>query len=405
MAEDEDADDDARPVGPPLPPDDRLWRHPSELRAQGAAASVAPAPARSATPRGPAASWPLLAATAAGGAALAVGVVMLTGAMPRRVVERPVIEKVAVTPMVSTPMLAERSLGAVVEQLGPALVRLEVERADGSTSVSSGLVFRDDGAVLTSWEAVSGARVVEAVLADGRRLEGDLLGADPLTDVAVLDVDAEHLPVAALGTGTELSVGGVAVTLGAPDAGAAGPTAAAGMITALDRWLQLDSGVTLHGLIQTDGEPAPHLAGGPLVDANGAVIGITTRRASGEDEATFAVPVALAHEVADRILTQGHMVHAWLGVEGTDLSVAQQRSLALAGGAVVHRVVDGSPAAAAGLQPGDVITDLGDHEVRSISGLIVALRTCDPGDPVPIGYLRGPARHRATVVIGERPTG
>jgi len=398
MPADDDADDDGRPSGPPLPPDDRLWRHPSELAAAPAPGLTRGETASGRRPR----AWPLAMAAALGGAAVATGALAATGALTGDVVERHVIEKVAVTPVVSSPMgPSAPEMTALIDQMAPSVVRLRVDR-DGTTTDASGVVFRDDGVLLTGARVVDGATAIEVLLADGRRFDGRLVGADPLTDVAVVDIDATQLPVAVLATSRPLEVGEATVAVGAPSAPGAEPLAASGMVTGLDRSLRTDDGSTLHGLIELHNHARGELAGGPLVDAAGAVVGITTAPA-GDEGVGHAVPVELARRVAAQLLAHGHAVHGWLGIEGADLPAEDRTALGLAGGALVEGVVTGSPAEQAGLATGDVITDIDGAEVRSIAALIVALRRCDPGDELVVGYRRQAAAHATTVVVGERP--
>ncbi len=401
MAFEDDAEDDVVGGGAPLPPDDRLWRHPSELREHGLGGrAVVPA----APPVHRLLSWPAALAAGVTGAALAVGVIAVTGALSPRVVERSVVEKVAVSPVVSSPVVrGERGVVAVAERLRPAIVRLDVERADGSAT-GSGVIFRDDGLVLTSAHVVLDTTAISVVLTDGRRLDGRLVGIDVATDVAVLDLEGDGFPVAVLGTSEGLEVGSPTIAIGSPLGLAGGPSVTTGVISALDRRVDAPGGEPLHGMIQTDAPIAPGSSGGALVDANGAVIGITTAVASDAGgRFGFATPIDLAHRVARQLLETGRMKHGWLGVEGTDLGADVAREIGVEGAALVRAIADGSPAADAGLQPGDAITEVDGEPVTSISALVVALRAHDPGDDVLLGYWRAGRHDEALVTLADRP--
>jgi S1-C subfamily serine protease len=401
MPLDDDADDDVGGTGPPLPPDDRLWRHPSELRDHGPGGAdverLVDDPRRAMT-------WATALVAGLAGAALAVGVIAVTGTLSPRIVERQVVEKVAVTPVVSSPMVrGERGVVAVAERLSPAIVRLDVD-GDGGSATGSGVLFRDDGLVLTSAHVVAGTTAISVVLTDGRRLHGQLVGADAATDIAVVDVEGDGFPVAVLGTSEGLEVGAPTIAIGSPLGLAGGPSVTTGVISAVGRRVEAASGETLHGMIQTDAPIAPGSSGGALVDANGAVIGITTAVASEPGgRFGFATPIDLAHRVADQLLRTGHMVHGWLGVEGADLSTDMAEALGVEGGAVVRSVAPGSPAEAAGLAADDVITEVDGEPIGSISELVVELRDRDPGDDVVVGYWHGGEHAETTATLVERP--
>ncbi|MEX2292351.1 MAG: trypsin-like peptidase domain-containing protein [Acidimicrobiales bacterium] len=401
MTLDDDADDDVGEGGPPLPPEDRLWRHPSELRRHGIAGGAI-APPRDRSPRPTAVTVALIAGLA--GAALTTGVISVTGSLSPRVIERQVVEKVAVTPVVSSPMLrGERGVVGVAERLSPAIVRLDVEIPGGSAT-GSGVLFRDDGLLLTSAHVVADASAISVLFADGRRLNGQLIGFDLPTDVALVDVDGTGFAVAVLGTAEHLEVGAPTIAIGSPLGLDGGPSVTTGVISALDRQVDTVEGEPLHGMIQTDAPVAPGSSGGALVDASGAVIGIMTAVA---DEPGgrfgFATPIDLAHRVADQLLGNGETAHGWLGVEGTDLTTSEATALSVVGGARVRRIVPDSPAATAGLAIDDVITEVDEAPIRSISNLIVQLRVHDPADEVSIGYWRAGKHHTITVRLTRRP--
>lgn len=338
------------------------------------------------------------------GAALSSGVIAVTGSLSPRVVERQVVEKVAVTPVVSSPMVrGERGVVAVAERLSPAIVRLDVDSGNGR-AVGSGVIFRDDGMVLTSAHVVRGASAISAVLTDGRRLEAALVGLDEVTDLAVVDIDGLGFPVGVLGTALGLEVGSPTIAIGSPVGLDGGPSVTTGVVSAVDRRVDAPDGEPLHGMIQTDAPIAAGSSGGALVDASGAVIGIITAVA---DEASgrfgFATPIDLAHRVAQQLVATGRMVHGWLGVEGSDLSALQADALDISGGAIVRRVDPDGPAAAAGLAPDDVITEISGKPVASISRLVVLLRDHNPGDAVVVGYWRDGRHAETTVTLAPRP--
>ncbi len=400
MAMDDDADDDGAASGPPLPPDDRLWRHPSELTTWGPGTIAASAP-RATEVIGQRVVWPIAVAASLVGAAVCGGALAVTGALSSGRTEA-VVEKVAVTPIVSTPMLDdERSVAALAEKLGPAVVHLMVS-GEAGTAPASGVVVRDDGLVFTSAHEVAGATSITVVLADGRRLDGELVGADLPTDVAVVAIDADHLTVAVLGSSADLAVGSPAMALGWPSDGGDQPSVTTGVVSAVEHRLDVN-GESLHGLIETDAPIESAWSGGPLVDASGAVIGITTDLA-GEDAAFgFATPIDLVRRVAAELIESGHVARGWLGIAGADLTMAEAEQLGMSGGVTVRSVMGGSPAERGGLVAGDVITEVGDHAVTSSSGLVVAMRHHKPGDEVAVVYWRDGQRREATVTIGQQP--
>jgi S1-C subfamily serine protease len=401
MSLDDDDGDELGPPRPPLPPDDRLWRHPSELQLLGGAGAATGAGEREArtTP------WAVVLVAGLSGAVLAAGILAVTGTISPRVVERQVVEKVAVTPVVSSPMLQGDPGGVegVARRLSPAIVRLDVER-DGETATGSGVVFRDDGMVLTSAHVVDGSGPIRVQLADGRRLEGHLVGLDRLTDVAVVDVDADDLPVAVLGTAEGLAVGAPAVAIGSPLGLRGGPSVTTGVISAVGRTIDPGDGEALHGMLQTDAPIAAGSSGGALVDATGAVVGIVTAVASEPSgRFGFATPIDLAHRVAVQLIEEGRARHGWLGIEGSDLSPEEAGALGVANGAVLRRVADDGPAEEAGLTDDDVITHVDGEEVPSMPALVVEMRERDRGDEVTVVYWRDGRREETKVVVGERP--
>lgn len=401
MPLDEDPDDELSGFGPPLPPEDRLWRHPSEL-------SQAPLPG----PRPPAPAHPSLRPTwlvagAAGmvGALLSLGILAATGTIGRtRIVEHDVVEKVATLPA-SLQGGASTGVADIAERIKPSICRLDVTTAKGGTT-GSGVLFRDDGYLLTNAHVVASSTKVRVVLADGRVFDGAVVGTDDMTDLAVLRIQAtEKLPVAVLGSALRLRVGEPAIAVGSPLGLPGGPSVTEGVISAIGRQVTNPSGPTLHDMIQTDAPIAPGSSGGALADARGALIGITTSVAvsdAGSEGFGFAVPIDIAHTVAEEIIATGKAHHVWLGVEGGDLDMATAERLGVSGGATVQRVLGDSPAALAGIRTGDVIVAVAGQPVTSMSGLVVALRTRRAGDDVRLTVLRDGRQRTVTVTLGER---
>ena len=396
MSDDDDGDDDVAGRVPPLHPDDRLWRHPSEVSAFGhgrgspPVATLAPVAAR-----GPV--WPIALVAGFVGAALCGGVLALTGNLS---VDDGAVERVRVTPLLQGPGLNdEETLDAITARVGRSVVRLEVTTPAGDTN-ACGVIIRDDGIVVTSAHELADASSIVVVLADGRRVEGDLVGADLPTDVGVVSIDAGALTVAMLGSTEDLEAGTGIAAVGTTTQGES--AVSTGVISSLGERLDVGD-ESLHGMIKTDAPIESWWSGGPLVDATGAVVGITTDLAGEGASFAFATPIELVRRLTDELLAYGKVAHGWLGIEGVDLSAAKAGLIDIRGGAEVRRVMAGSPAARAGLVSGDVITEVGDQKIRSSTDLVVVLRAHKPGEVVVIGYWRGGRHHEAEVTIEHAP--
>jgi S1-C subfamily serine protease len=397
MPTDGDGDDDPADRVPPLHPDDRLWRHPSEVSAFGRG-GLAPPVASAPPSEGRPSTWPVALVAGLVGAVLCTGVLALTGnlALDRE----PAVERVKVTAIMPPPSLSDGdSLDALANRVSRSVVRLQVATSEGASS-ACGVVVRDDGIVMTSAHEVSDATAITVVLPDGREVRGELVGADLPTDVAVVSIGARALTPAVLGSSEGLEAGAAAMAGGTTRSGEL--AVSTGVISSLRARLDVGD-ESLHGVIKTDAPVEPSWSGGPLVDATGAVIGITTDLASDQTPFGFAIPIELVRRFADELLAHGRVVHGWLGIEGTDLSAAKRDVLGISGGAEIRRVMAGSPADHAGLVSGDVITEVDDEKVRSSTDLVVELRLRKPGDVVVIGYWRGGRHHETEATIESPP--
>jgi serine protease Do len=393
---DDDAEADLPTYRPPPHPDDRLWRHPSEMSSRRIVPVGAPA-----QPAGPGAEitvtdgdrtsrqrpWGAFVAAGAVGALVAGGGVLALG-VGERVVERPVTERVELdeaAPELGLPRAG--ALDAVRQQVGAAVV---------GVGAGSGVVVRDDGIVVTSAALVDGDEAPTVHLTAGQEVAAELVGIDPTTGVAVLDLEGDHTP-SVLGSTADVVMGGTAFAAQAPPSGEADTFP--GVLGPSQRFLG-PGGDALDG-IQIDGDARPGSLGGPVVDERGAVIGIVT--AVEEGSAWYAAPVEVVDRVSTDLLTDGQVHNARLGIEGTEVADGTgSNETMMAGpdesetsgdvpspaGALVASVVEGSPAEEGGLTAGDVILAFNDRPIGRMADLTLCLRASSPGDRVDLTVAR-----------------
>ncbi|CAN5836918.1 N/A [soil metagenome] len=351
--------------------------------------------------------WAVATVAGLAGAVLTVGLVTLTGNLGLGVSDGSLDR--ATLPAVSQPASTAApndSTDDIVALVAPAVVRLEVRR-NGARSDGSGVVFRADGYLLTSRRLVHDADAIAVTLADGRELPGDLVCDDPVTDLGVVRVDADDLPVAVVGTTADLRIGEPAVCVAAGDDG---PAVLPGTVSSLGQRLGNVDGRTLHGLVETDTPLPRSSAGGALVNGRGTLIGLATAVGSADqdDPSTaptghgYATPIDMAREVGDEIIMVGRAVHPWLGIEGLDLDAETAGQMGIDGGTGVQVVAATGPASAGGLEPEDVIVAFAGQPVDSMTTLVSALMVHDPGTEVVVDYLRDGLAGQRTVILGER---
>lgn len=273
----------------------------------------------------------------------------------------------------------------------------------------SGFIFRPDGYVLTNNHVVEGAERVTVVLQDRREFDAEVVGRDPNTDVAVLKIDANGLPVVELGDSDLVAVGDWVVALGYPLH--LGATATAGIVSAKGRQLGIinrnqEASAPLEHFIQTDAAINPGNSGGPLVDLEGRAIAVNTAIASPTGYYSgygFAVPINLAKRVAEDLIRHGEVRRPKLGVgiDDVDEADAEVYRLDRPRGVEVVRVEAGSPAEKAGLELGDVIVGVDGQEVTSTGQFMELLARRDPGETVTLDVIRYGERRRVRASLGK----
>ncbi len=378
----------------PLPPEDRLWRHPSEVGASRRAEMAAM------TTSGSSQSRPMLAvAVVAGltGAAVAVTALALTGSLSPRVIERrPVVssEQVAAVSTLPTP----KSGRALVRDAAAAVAGIHV-LAGSAKRTGSAVVLRSDGVLLTSEALVRDAAEAKVVLSDGRQVQGKVTVRDRGSGLALLSVDARDLtPVER--ASAQAQVGDEALTVAGRTGPDAEPWVGSGIVSSLERHVGTDDDA-LFGLIQTNQSVPANADGGALVGADGKVTGISLHLPDAGADG-YAVPIGVAWTIGIDLLNHGRARAAVLGVRSEDVAATEADELGIEGGARLVEVEAGGPAAIAGLEVGDVVVRVGGYPVRSMQDLSGAMRPHRPGDVVTLTLMRDGERTTASATLAEQ---
>ncbi|MGH8927449.1 MAG: S1C family serine protease [Acidimicrobiia bacterium] len=299
-----------------------------------------------------------------------------------------VIESVSPRPTLPA---GEEPVAAVAQALLPSMVQIE-----NGFGLGSGFVYEEDH-VLTAAHVVEGSTQVQVRFADGSQANGIVLGTDPVHDIAVIDVETNDAPPAPLALDEELTVGQLAVALGSP--WGLEQTVTSGVVSAVDR--PVADRTTAQVLIQTDASINPGNSGGALADRQGRVIGVNIQifTVTGSNSGVgFAVPIAVAHDIADQIVAGTPIETAYLGVRGEDATGDRA-------GAVITEVTDDGPAAASGLEVGDIVTAVDAQAVRSMIDLAARIRSYNPGRDIVLDVIRDGESLTLTVTLGVRPAG
>jgi len=305
------------------------------------------------------------------------------------------------------------SIAEVVAKVKPSVVAINIKLTGydpffgprTQEGAGSGWIISDDGFIVTNNHVVEGAKSITVILDDGRAFNAEIVGADKLTDLAVLKIDTENITAATVGNSLKLRVGDWVVAIG--NSLGQGIRATQGIVSRQNASLQVDTGQALYGLIETDAAINPGNSGGPLVNMAGEVVGITSAKlASVEVEAVgYAISTEIATPIIQQLINTGHVVHPWLGVSlyPVDEYVVERFDLVADKGAFVVEVVADSPAGIAGLQPEDVIVSFAGEEIDTVDDLIQAIRSAQVGQRVEITYWRGEAESTTYATLIERP--
>jgi serine protease Do len=273
------------------------------------------------------------------------------------------------------------------------------------TVAGSGIVIDDKGYVATNNHVVEDAQSIYVELTDSRTFPATIVGADVLSDLAVIKIDATELPYAYWGNSSLLSLGEWVLAIG--NALGEGITATEGIVSRLNVSVNVD-GTDLYGLIQTTAAINPGNSGGPLVNMSGEVIGITSVKivASEVEGMGYAISSDEAKPIIEDLIRYGHVTYSWLGVSASTVSpsLVASENLSVTRGALIAEVVAGSPAEATGLRPGDVIIRFANKEIASVADLVQAIRAGEIGEEVEIVFVRGEDTKTTSVQLIERPS-
>jgi len=324
-------------------------------------------------------------------------------------------EAVAMLQLPNIADTVERVRPAVVSIVARTVSRDRFGRQSTGFGSGTGVIFDESGLVLTNNHVIEGGVEIIVTQDDGTQVEAEIIGADRLSDLAVLRLPGDGYPSLPLRENGSLRAGDWVIAIGNALALPGGPTVTVGVVSALGRSIESTPGVTLYDLIQTDTSINPGNSGGPLIDLNGNLVGINTAVLRGSSGVSvegigFAVDVETAQQVALQLVELGHVRWAWMGVFLADLSpeVAAQVGLPIREGAIIQNTLVDGPSDRAGIHPGDIVVKIDGHDIATVSDLTRLLKQeFKAGQEVEVQVFRVVDGQSSTKVLalelGERP--
>ena len=364
--------------------------------------------------RGPRWAGPVLGGVA--GAAVTLAVLAAAGVFDDPVIPEPpppgttVIREVVERPVIASE--ADNHVSVIADKALPSIVSVNVGR-DGingfaSAGSGSGVVYRDDGYIITNNHVVDVGPEVQVTFPDGRVYPATVEGTDPLTDLAVLKVGTASVVPISVAELSSLAIGDLAVAVGNPLGLRGSPSVTSGIISAFERALQVEAGIQLFGLIQTDAAITRGSSGGALLNEQGELIGITTAIGTSGIAAEgvgFAIPVNVVQQVADDLITRGSVRHAFLGITGRPAFEETEDGAFIPQGAEIQSLENSSAIGAAGARVGDVITAFDGRAIETMDELVAVLRNYRADQTVDVTILRGSEMIDLVVTLDLRPEG
>jgi S1-C subfamily serine protease len=373
----------------------------------------------------------ILAALLGGGAAVGIGAAVSSGDDTRTVVST-VTSSPPPAASFSASETGAKSVQRIYQETAPGVVQVNSTSAvsdsslftpQSATSLGSGFVVDRDGYIVTNYHVIQDSQEIKVNFSGDDRVPAKIVGSDPSTDLAVLKIDAQAraLTPLPLGNSEAVRVGDAVVAIGNPFGLERSVTA--GIVSALQRDLTAPNGFTIDKVIQTDAPINRGNSGGPLLNAQGEVIGVNSQIESetgGNVGIGFAVPVNTVREVVAQIKQTGRVEHAYLGIHMQDITadLGDMIKLPVEKGVLIAAVVDGSPAAKAGLEGGDeqvivdgtsyvlggdIVTEVDGEAVTSPDDLRAVIMERDPGDSIRLDIQRGDSERTVSVTLGQQP--
>ena len=329
-----------------------------------------------------------------------------------------------VAPSAISPTVSAGSLSFAAKKASPAVVSINTSQKAGleknkdpwfryffgdqddsaQTGLGSGVIVSPQGYILTNNHVVEAADEILVMLNDGRQTQAKIIGTDPETDLAVLKVNLDKLPVMVMNSSEQVQVGDIVLAIGNPFG--VGQTVTSGIISALGR-NQLGIN-TFENFIQTDAAINPGNSGGALVDVQGNLLGINTAiysKSGGSMGIGFAIPVSIAKQVLEGIVKDGLVTRGWIGVEPTELTpeLAQTFNVKRQEGVIITGVLQTGPAFKAGIRPGDMLLAVNDHNVQNVAELLAQVSMLKPGVDAQLKILRKEQEQVLSVTPLQRP--
>ena len=329
-----------------------------------------------------------------------------------------------VAPGAISPTVSAGSLSFAAKKASPAVVSINTSQKAGleknkdpwfryffgdqddsaQTGLGSGVIVSPQGYILTNNHVVEAADEILVMLNDGRQTQAKIIGTDPETDLAVLKVNLDKLPVMVMNNSEQVQVGDIVLAIGNPFG--VGQTVTSGIISALGR-NQLGIN-TFENFIQTDAAINPGNSGGALVDVQGNLLGINTAiysKSGGSMGIGFAIPVSIAKQVLEGIVKDGLVTRGWIGVEPTELTpeLAQTFNVNRQEGVIITGVLQTGPAFKAGIRPGDMLLAVNDHKVQNVAELLEQVSLLKPGVDAQLKILRKEQEQVLSVTPLQRP--